>query len=305
MTVIRGVDYSARSDAMNAAALKAAGMAFAVRYLADDWRGIDAAEYAELAAGGIQVVAVYEGYGDRRQFSGEAQGITDAVYAQGKLLRTGMPAGMPVYFATDWDAQAWDMDTIAAYLAGAGTVLGDNRVGVYGGYSVIDAMERRGVRWLWQTSAWEYGRGLHPAAHLYQHTYNYFIAGTNCDLTDAYKPHYGQHTDYLAPAKPAYPAPVLPPWFARVGNGPGRSAARFAGRVWYPQSGRVEALTDTYVYTQPDTKSPHAGPVVTAGTKIAPAWAFAGDDGHIWLVTDAGYYYGGKFNPAIRLPEPR
>lgn len=309
--MIEGVDYSAGRP--GSAALRAAGKRFAVRYLADDWRGIFPDEYRELTGNGVDVAAVFETWGDRRQFSGEAQGIVDAVFAQNKLLRTGMPAAMPVYFATDWDAQPAEMPDIDAYLRGAAKVLGAARVGVYGGFSVLDHCHAAGsARWFWQTSAWEYGRGLHPAAHLYQHTYNYWIAGTNCDLTDAHQDNYGQASRFdgtrqpdLVEPVPTFPAPAFPDWYERANKRDNPSAADWKGNRWYPQRALATAIKVTYSYVEPSIKSAHSGPAVAEGKKIPVDWVFEDGDGKMWLVNDRGYHVAARFSPEFHLPEPR
>lgn len=316
--MIPGVDYSARpwAGAPSVAALKAEGIKFVVRYLADDWRGIDAAEFRRMRDSDIDVAAVYEGWGDRRQFSGAAQGVVDATYAQNKLLRTGMPADQPIYFATDWDAQPYDMPFIAAYLRGCAEVIGLARVGVYGGYSVLAAMQAAGVAtYYWQTSAWEYGRGLHPSAHLYQHTYNYWIDSVNCDLTDAHIQHFGQASLYdgsLEPApaveqpEPRFPAPKLPDWYARADKRDHPSSATWEGDRWYPQRALVEALKDTRYHVTPDTRAPESAPPIATGKKVGVDWIFEDHDTErTWGVNDSGYFLLSGFTPELVLPRRR
>ena len=102
--VAEGVDYSTYPP--GGAALKAAGKQFVVRYLADDWRGLayqNPNEIADLKAHGIEIAVVYESAANR-MLGGYAAGAVDAVYAQNVLLRRGLPADQPIYFACDFDA---------------------------------------------------------------------------------------------------------------------------------------------------------------------------------------------------------
>ena len=132
-----GVDYSwARPGG---AALKAAGKTFAVRYLLQDGqggKGLDRSEYDDLIANGIDVAVVYETYAARAK-SGSAGGVEDAHAAQAALNALGLPNNMPIYFAVDYDAPESDQGVIDAYLRGAASVIGMDRVGVYAGCWVV------------------------------------------------------------------------------------------------------------------------------------------------------------------------
>lgn len=206
-----GFDYSDYPPGRKA--IRDAGGDHAERYLADDWRGINSqnpGELADLTAGAIDVAVVYESTETRWQ-GGEAAGVVDATYAQNKLLRTGLPAAMPIYFAVDWDVAPSDQAAIDAYLRGAAEVIGAARVGVYGGYwPLLRCKANNTAAWFWQTTAWS-GGNLLPGVHLYQHAYGIDLNGTECDADIAYQDDFGQAAKHVAPPPVPVPEPVPQP----------------------------------------------------------------------------------------------
>lgn len=205
---IEGVDYS--YDRPTPAGLKAAGKHFVVRYITTPGpgnKGIDKAEYDALRAEGIEVVVVYEGSaGDMKK--GHAQGVTDAKAAQANLKGiVGLNDNLPVYFACDWDATPGDQTAINSYLDGAASVLGLDRVGIYGGYYPVKrAHDAKKATWLWQTYAWSGGQIL-AGIHLYQYKNGVSLANGTVDLCRAMQTEYGQS----AVNPPAPPKPVVVP----------------------------------------------------------------------------------------------
>jgi hypothetical protein len=189
MTSIPGVDYAWSHP--GGAALKAAGKAFAARYLSvDPKKNISRSEADDLAAHGVSSVVVWESTA-KRPLSGRAAGISDAQAAVKQAAAAGMPASRPVYFAVDFDATAGQMPAVMAYLDGAASVLGRERTGVYGGIDVVKAALDGGhVRWAWQTRAWSEGH-WDPRAHIRQGA-TQTIGGVSCDLNTAMTTDYGQ-----------------------------------------------------------------------------------------------------------------
>lgn len=213
MVSIEGVDYSYARP--TAAAVKAADKKFVVRYITPaghNAKGISQTEFDALHKEGIAVVAVYEqGAGGMK--NGHAAGVRDGEDAQ-KQLRAiiGLDDKLPVYFACDFDAAPSDQAAINAYLDGAATVLGRDRVGVYGSYYVCKRVKAAGkAHWLWQTYAWSGGNVL-EGIHLYQYKNGVPLAGGTVDLCRALQAEYGQHgVQPPAPVKPAPSIPVAPP----------------------------------------------------------------------------------------------
>lgn len=163
---------------------KKAGIKFVMRYISHDpGKDLTVAEKDQLFRRGINVGVVYESTAGRA-LSGFAGGRADALYANARVKALGLD-GIPIYFAVDFDATDAQKPTIAAYLSGAGAVLGKHRVGVYGGYHVIKyAASHRVCDWFWQTYAWSGGL-VHPQTHIYQYRNGVRIGGLSCDLNHA------------------------------------------------------------------------------------------------------------------------
>jgi hypothetical protein len=202
-----GVDYSQHTA--NAHALRAAGMTFAMRYLShDDGKNLHQDEARLLSGAGIDVGVVWETTANRA-LSGRAGGAQDARDAAAQARACGMPAGRPIYFAVDFDANDQQKPAIADYLRGAASVLGGvDRVGVYGGYWVVKYCFEHGVaRYAWQTFAWSGGH-RHPQAQLYQHRNGVHVAGMEVDLDTAFADDFGQWRTNGQGSAPAFPYPA-------------------------------------------------------------------------------------------------
>jgi hypothetical protein len=308
------VDYS-RGGFVRPETLIAVGRPAVLRYavgdLSPNGRGITAAEYAAFKVGGIPVALYYEGQAEWMLGGYNAGGDAATVFANAVAL-AGMPARMPMHAAHDIDPDPAHFSLIDACLNGAKDVLGSwDRVGAYGGWLLIDYLAGGGaVKRLIQTSAWEYGRGIHPAATAYQYGYNAFYDNVNCDLVETLKDDWGQDTLYLTPPTPlpvptpTYPAIVLPDWYARAQARDVPSQARdAAGNLWAPQRFRTQALGDAV----PHTDAPAAGPHIPKGAKIDVNWAFenGADKNRLWFVNAQGYWAATTFNTVIELPHAR
>lgn len=205
-----GVDYSwARPGG---ATLKNAGKSFAVRYLYADGqggKGLDPSELADLQANGVEVPVVYESYAARAK-EGRAAGQADARSAQAELERLGLPTGMPIYFAVDYDAPESDQGVIDEYLRGAADVIGKERVGVYAGYWVVKRCKENGTAtWLWQTYAWSGGNVL-DGIHLYQYRNGQELNGA-VDFNRSMQDNYGQPSKFGGAQPSPTPAPAPQP----------------------------------------------------------------------------------------------
>lgn len=205
---LEGLDYSwARPGG---ARIKAAGKHFAVRYLYPDGqggKGLDSSELADLQGNGVEVPVVYESYVARPK-EGRAAGQADARTSQAELTRLGLPTGLPVYFAVDWDATEGDQAAIDEYLRGCADVIGADRVGVYGGYWVIKRCHENGTaKWLWQTYAWS-GGNVHPNIHLYQYRNGQDLNGA-VDFNRSLQDNYGQPSKFGGATLPQ-PTPQPP-----------------------------------------------------------------------------------------------
>ncbi|WP_433242437.1 glycoside hydrolase domain-containing protein [Actinomadura nitritigenes] len=190
MTVF-GVDYAWGRPGVSA--LQKAGARFACRYLSPDTTGknLDPSEAKALSDAGIWLVVVWESTASRA-LAGRSAGAVDARRAAAQALQCGMPVGRPIYFAVDWDASASQQDEINAYLDGAASVLGRDRVGLYAGYGPIKrAFDAGKITYGWQTYAWSGGR-WDDRAQLQQYSNDHIINGVGCDYDRATTSDYGQ-----------------------------------------------------------------------------------------------------------------
>lgn len=207
-----GVDYSwARPGG---AALKNAGKQFAVRYLYPDGqggKGLDASELSDLQAHGIEVPVVFESYAGRAK-EGHDAGAQDAKTAQSALAAVGLPTGMPIYFAVDYDAPESDQPALNAYFDGVASVIGLERTGAYAGYWIIKRLSEAGkISWRWQTYAWSGGQWF-AGNHIEQYLNGQDINGA-VDLNRSKQDNYGQPSKFggAAPAPNPSPAPSPQP----------------------------------------------------------------------------------------------
>jgi hypothetical protein len=104
-----------------------------------------------------------------------------------------MPDDRPIYFSVDWDADSSDWAAIDAALRGAASVIGADRVGVYGSYATVAHCHAAGTaKWFWMTYAWSKGKEPPAYVHLYQYRNTQNIGGADCDFVRALKDDYGQ-----------------------------------------------------------------------------------------------------------------
>ncbi|MCL4473569.1 MAG: DUF1906 domain-containing protein [Actinobacteria bacterium] len=170
--------------------IKSQGFDFICRYLSHSpGKNLSRPEADAALAAGISIVLVWETYSNRA-LSGFAGGREDAgaAYAQAQAL--GQPLDRPIFFAVDWDASEGEQAAIDDYLRGAASVIGPERVGVYGSYYVVKRCHENGsARWLWQTYAWSGGLVYNPA-HLYQYSNGEW--GGTVDFNEAKTDDFGQ-----------------------------------------------------------------------------------------------------------------
>ena len=171
-----GVDYSWSRP--GGAALAAAGKWFAGRYLyPGGGKGLTAAEVNDLHAHGISVFTIFESSA-ARALDGYVSGVADARTAQGELAACGLAGDQAVYFGVDFDATDGQMPAIDDYLRGAGSVLGQARVGVYGSYRVTTHCRAYGTApHSFQTYAWSHGQ-VDGGADFYQYNNGQNVNGS-------------------------------------------------------------------------------------------------------------------------------
>lgn len=162
-----GVDYS--SARPGGAALKAAGVAGAGRYLGDDDRCITAEEYADLTEHEVNVWLVFESQSrdlSTSMLNGYAKGVADAHAAVAAITDARLPADSPVSWAADFDI-APDSERVSqaeSYVDGWNTVIPAGRRVGYGGLWFLDYIHSRGkVDFLWECGSTSFRHGLSPS----------------------------------------------------------------------------------------------------------------------------------------------
>lgn len=229
-----GIDYSwARPGGRN---IKNAGKQFVVRYLFEDGqggKGLDANELADLVNNGLEIVLVYEAFAASPK-EGAQTGKAHAAAAQREINRLGLPANSVVYFAADWDAQANEQGQIDDYLRGAASVIGLERVGLYGSADVMTRTMASGTaKWFWQTYAWSKGR-VQEGIHLYQYSNGQNLNGA-VDFNRTSLDNYGQVSKAgqisVPTPTPSNPAPAQGTYTVRSGDTLSGIAARYGTTV--------------------------------------------------------------------------
>src|SRR4051812_27177943 len=130
---MNGLDY-AFSPHPSTSAIKGGGYKFVCRYISSlplndhNGKNLLAAEKRALLGAGIDVVVVAE-EGASDMLGGHSRGAERARHANAVVKALGMPS-IPIYFAADWDASPSQQKPINAYLDGAASVIGRNRVGI-------------------------------------------------------------------------------------------------------------------------------------------------------------------------------
>lgn len=191
---VEGVDY-AFPPRPNIQQLASGGKLFACRYggPGSSDKQLDPAEAQALSAAGVAIVANAEGVATGLKL-GYSAGRSWALDAEAHFRACGMPPGRPIYFSVDFDTTSGDWAALDAAMDGAASVIGRERVGVYGEYSIIEhfAANRKAV-WFWQTYAWSGGRwSAHN--HIEQYKNGVPLAGAVLDLDRALASDFGQWT---------------------------------------------------------------------------------------------------------------
>jgi hypothetical protein len=183
------------------AALKAAGVKFACRYLSHDpSKNLDPAEAKALAAAGLDIVVVWETTA-ARALSGRTFGRMDAREALAQARACGIPNGQAIYFAVDFDETAGQAAQVAAYFKGVHDVLDhvgaadmprSYPVGAYGGFWTIKRLfDAKLIDYGWQTYAWSGGH-WDTRAQLQQYSNGHTLGGVSCDYNRATADDFGQ-----------------------------------------------------------------------------------------------------------------
>jgi len=207
VVALEGVDYS--FERPSPTALRAMGKLFVASYVGPGFgKFFTRSEVAALHAFGLAVVMLAEGFGDDA-LQGYGKGQEHARMADTASFALGLPSDRTIYFAVDFDMQVSQRPAVRSYLDGCASVVGRERVGVYGGIRTTEwAAQNRYASWFYQTYAWS-GTSIGPAAHLYQYRNDQRLGGAGVDLDRALQTDFGQWphpTESIGPA-PTTPAP--------------------------------------------------------------------------------------------------
>lgn len=191
------VDYS--SSRPSPAGLVAARKHSAGRYIGPGTasKHLTAGERAALHAAGLSIFLLIEGAaGDAAQ--GYNLGAAHAQQARNAAAGLGAPSSCALYFAVDFNVTAAGWPPVAAYLRGAASIVGADRVGIYGGYRAVTWAARDGVAaWFFQTYAWSDIDGDHvpdwfARNHIEQYRNGQIVAGGTVDLCRSITANFGQ-----------------------------------------------------------------------------------------------------------------
>lgn len=193
------IDFSAAFPA--GAAIKAAGHTGVVAYISpprETWmraKPLTQQVVSSYRSVGLKIAAVwqYGGASNPDSMRGAAGGRSDALAADARLKEVGL-VGHPVFFAVDFDITLaeWNQ-TAVEYFRAAVTVLGRQRVGIYGHSRAVSWAQEDGVvadlgggRCLgWVTSSWSGAETGASYAVLYQRIHNTSgPSGVQVDVND-------------------------------------------------------------------------------------------------------------------------
>jgi len=166
MSVLNGLDTTIELT-RHAAALKAQGYDFALRYYSNNAaKNLSLGEARALSAAGLRIGVVWETSGTHAGFFSRAQGLADGAQAFRMARESiGQPFGSAIYFAVDYDPTQADLDGVisnyftgvhaALYVANEGAP--SYRIGVYGSGLCCGTLVERGMAslsWLSQSAAY-------------------------------------------------------------------------------------------------------------------------------------------------------
>ena len=200
-----GILFDYAAGVLKAADIKAAGALGAIRYVSDrrpnaQWmlgKPIQLSEARDLYQAGLKIVSNYQfGKADTADWlGGQAAGVTHAKRGWELHTAAGGPVGAPIYVSIDDNPTLEQYKhQVAPYLRAWESVIGHQRVGIYGNSTTIDWALQDGLgSWFWQHN-WGTPQGyIHPEAHLHQFEIDArSVAGVGVDLNDILKPQFGQ-----------------------------------------------------------------------------------------------------------------
>jgi hypothetical protein len=176
----RGVDYA--FDRPNLAQLQAEGYRFVFRYLTGGApKALSSGEVQALHARNFHIGLYFEATANGPQ-AGRSQGVKDASQAAQACHDLGVPRGIVVYFAIDYELTAANSKATHEYLQAADHTLAQagRHAGAYGGIATMGLARLAGIPYGCQTLAWSGGRWDQQAT-VWQNRVNIMVAGAQVD----------------------------------------------------------------------------------------------------------------------------
>lgn len=236
MTIRAGALLGADGTSSSVAFLKSVGAQFISRYTSEQSWALTPSEARNLSNNGIWIVSNYEHYTNDIG-GGFAQGVTNAHTGWRVHTACGGPVDRPIYFSVDEDVDP-NLASLHQYFAGACSVLGAGRVGVYGSTAVCLALKAAGlVTYTWRTmsTGWRGGAGV-PSDFNVEQT-GYF--NSSYDRDAAITEDFGQWMVGKSPNPSPTPTPTPTP-----GGNMSLSPADILG-IWAYQGGDANGPDDS------------------------------------------------------------
>ncbi|NOU85071.1 DUF1906 domain-containing protein [Paenibacillus sp. LMG 31460] len=204
----KGFDCSTPLTAQTAAAFVNDGYLFVARYLVPSgYKALTKSESETISEAGLQIVSVFETTANRA-LGGRSAGLADGATAVQVAHNLGQPPGSCIYFAVDFDASSAQMPTIIAYIRAASEATPEYTTGVYGSYTVMEAVRNAGAcSHFWQTYAWSGGKKAN-FINIYQYLNDVVEHGIGVDYDDSYGNEGWWNT--IAPPEPPVSYPLSP-----------------------------------------------------------------------------------------------
>lgn len=163
---------------------KNAGYSGIIGYVSQDTSGknLSAKDVQAIHGAGLDVGIVYE-FNPSSALGGGYEAQIDAGIAIQHAKDLGVPAGVCLYAAVDFDATSPQMSTVQAYALGFQSVCSNAgyRAGIYGSYAVCHYLATHGYTGLlWQTYAWSSGM-WEPTAVIRQTQNGIIVGGATVD----------------------------------------------------------------------------------------------------------------------------
>lgn len=196
------LDYAA--GVPSAASIKQGGFTGVIRYVSDrrpgaEWmagKPFGKPEADALRAAGLAIVSCYQfGKAETADWlGGYPAGVKHATRGLELHNAAGGPAGAPIYASIDDNPTLVQFVTqVVPYLLGWQSVVGANRVGLYGNAPTIQWASTLGLASFFWQHGWGTPNGyVHPRAHLEQLRGTKTVGGIATDLNTIRQAQYGQ-----------------------------------------------------------------------------------------------------------------